>query len=129
MSWHELLTSEHAAKYAEFQHRLVDYGLWMVEVHQVARKPLNTGYAYEGLIPAFVVARQSGLKEAQNILGCAIDSGMKRVTGMQLGHKLAVGLAAQAPPLERTRGGVQNSLSEPGLRIDTTQHQMHAVIM
>lgn len=129
MAWHELLTSEHAAKYAEFQHRLVDYGLWMVEVHQVARKNLNTGYAFEGLIPAFVVSRQSGLKEAQNILGCAIDSGMRRVTSMQIGHPLAVGLAAEAPSLERTRGGVQNSLTEPGLRIDTTQHQMHAVIM
>jgi len=129
MAWHELLNSEHAAEYEKFQHRLVDYGLWMVEVHGVAHRALNTGYAYEGLIPAFLSAKKAGLPEAQNILGCAIDLGMRRVTGMQLGHPLAVGLAAEAPSLERTRGGVQNSLKESGLRIDTTQHQMHAVIM
>jgi UDP-N-acetylmuramoyl-tripeptide--D-alanyl-D-alanine ligase len=129
MAWHELLTSDHAEKYKPFQHRLVDYGLWMVEVHQVGKRTRNTGYAFEGLIPAYLAAEDAQLKTAQGILGCAIDAGMQRITGMQLGHPLASALAAQAPPLDRTRGGVQNAFEEPGLRIDTTQHQMHAVIM
>lgn len=129
MAWYELLSSEHAEMYNDFRLRLVNYGLWMVQVHKVNEKNLNTGYAFEGLIPAFQVAREAGLKDAQDVLGCAIYEGMRHVTGMQLGHSLAAGLAAKAPALERTKGGVQNSLTEPALRIDTTQHQMHAVIM
>merc|ERR1719163_76173 len=101
----------------------------MVEVHRLAIRTKNTGYAFEGLIPAYLTAQKLGLQDAQGILGCAIDNGMRRVTSMQLGHPLASGLAAEAPTLERTQGGVQNSFTEPGLRIDTTQHQMHAVIM
>lgn len=129
MSWYELLTSAQADKFVKFQHRLVDFGLWMVEVHKVNRKSLNTGYAFEGLIPAFNMARKLGLQDAQGVLGCAIDEGMRRVTSMQLGHPLASGLAAQAPAVDRTKGGVQNGFETSGLRIDTTQHQMHAVIM
>lgn len=129
MAWHELLTSDHAQQYAPFQRRLVDYGLWMVEVHRLGRRTRNTGYAFEGLIPAYLAAEGAELHDAQGILGCAIDEGMRKVTGMQLGHPLAIGLAAKAPSQDRTRGGVQNAFEESALRIDTTQHQMHAVIM
>jgi len=129
MSWHELVTSEHADQYKDFKHRLVDYGLWMVEVHGINRRSMNTGYAFEGLIPAYLTAKKTGLKDAQAIIGCAIDEGMRKISAMQLGHPLAMGLASTAPANARTNGGVQNSLTEAGLRIDTTQHQMHAVIM
>jgi len=129
MAWHELVTSQHADQYKDYKHRLVDYGLWMVEVHGVNRRSMNTGYAFEGLIPAYLTAQSTGHKDAQRILGCAVDEGMRKVSAMQLGHPLAMGLASQAPANVRTNGGVQNSLGEASLRIDTTQHQMHAVIM
>merc|ERR1719274_267528 len=121
MAWHELLTSEHAGEFAAFRPRLVDYGLWLVQVHKVNSRPRNTGYAFEGLIPAYDMARRIGRNAAARALGCAIDEGIRKVSAMQLGHPFAAGLARKAPPSERTRGGVQNSLTEPLLRIDTTQ--------
>lgn len=128
MAWYEVLTSDQAADFSVFRRRLVDYALWMVQVHDLAKRTKNTGYAFEGMIPAFVVARNSKMHDAERILGCAINEGMRRVSGMQLGHPLAASMAKKAPPLSRTRGGVQNGPKEPLLRIDTTQHQLHAVI-
>lgn len=129
MAWHELLTSDHAEDFAAFRHRLVDYGLWLVKVHRLSKRTRNTGYAFEGLVPAYAMARELGRSKGQMTLGCAIVKGLRKVSGMQLGHPLADGSAREAPPDKRTRGGVQNSLTEPLLRIDTTQHQMHGIIL
>lgn len=128
MAWYELLTSDQAADFSAFKKRLVDYGLWIVEVHKLEKRTRNTGYAFEGLIPAYLMARDSKRNDAMRVLGCAINGGMLRVSKMQIGHPLASSLAKKAPMLSRTKGGVQNAFEEPLLRIDTTQHQLHAVI-
>jgi len=128
MAWYEVLTSDHAPDFTAFQDRLVDYGLWMVNVHKTLTRKKNTGYAFEGLIPAYLMAGKLGRVEDQKTLACTITKGLSTVTRMQIGHPLAGGIAKRAPLSERIRGGVQNSLKDPGLRIDTVQHQMHAVI-
>merc|ERR1719352_1924100 len=75
---------------------MIDYSLWLVEVHRLLGRTRNTGYAFEGLIPAFLVAKERQRWDAVNTLGCAIDRGMRRVSSMQLGHSLATGKAKSA---------------------------------
>lgn len=129
MAWYELLTSSQAHDYEAFSNRLIDYSLWIVEEHNVLNRTRNTGYAFEGLVPAFSVAKDTNRWGAVNTLGCAIDRGMRRVSSMQLGHPLAAGIAKTAKLTEQIQGGVQDAIKETKLRIDTTQHQMHAAIL
>merc|ERR1719487_1170658 len=124
MAWYELLTSERAARFEPFRRRLVDYGLWIVKVHDLLSRTKNIGYAFEGLVPAYLMAKSLTTEKdgdddrlgsgAVEKLGCAIDEGMRMVSAMQLGHPLAKGLAKEAGPEdempERILGGVQNSL-------------------
>merc|ERR1719230_300747 len=88
MAWHELLTSDRAKNFKDYKKRLVDYGLWMVKVHDVLGRTKNTGYAFEGLVPAYLAAEKLDRKKDREALGCAIDEGMRRVSAMQLGHPL-----------------------------------------
>eukprot|EP00747_Dinoflagellata_sp_TGD_P166070 gnl/TRDRNA2_/TRDRNA2_188303_c0_seq1.p1 gnl/TRDRNA2_/TRDRNA2_188303_c0~~gnl/TRDRNA2_/TRDRNA2_188303_c0_seq1.p1 ORF type:complete len:442 (-),score=52.74 gnl/TRDRNA2_/TRDRNA2_188303_c0_seq1:72-1397(-) len=129
MAWYELLTSSHADEYSAFRHRIVKYGLWIVNKHKLLKRTRNFGYAFEGLIPAFLIAKDLSDWDALETLGCAIDRGMRKVSSMQLGHPLATGLAKHARLSNRTRGGVQDAFKETKLRIDTTEHQMHAAIL
>jgi len=129
MAWYELLTSPKASEYSHFRDRLIDYSLWIIEVHKLLGRTRNTGYAFEGLIPAFLIAKERQRWDAVSTLGCAIDRGMRRVSSMQLGHPLAAGMAKAATLSNRTRGGVQDAFKEAKLRIDTTAHQMHAAIL
>lgn len=136
MAWYELLTSEKESEFQDYKQRLVDFGLWQVNVHDLLSRTRNIGYAFEGLVPAYLLATEleDDGGEAAEVLGCAIDQGLRMVSAMQLGHPLAQGVAREAGESaaevpERFRGGVQNSLDLAPLRIDTTQHQMHAVLM
>eukprot|EP00547_Thalassionema_nitzschioides_P003115 CAMPEP_0194211102 /NCGR_PEP_ID=MMETSP0156-20130528/9380_1 /TAXON_ID=33649 /ORGANISM="Thalassionema nitzschioides, Strain L26-B" /LENGTH=565 /DNA_ID=CAMNT_0038938543 /DNA_START=101 /DNA_END=1798 /DNA_ORIENTATION=+ len=108
---------------------LVDLALWMVDVHGTLGRPKNTGYAYEGIVPAWSYAATSGSNTgtAQH-LHCTIEEGMARLISWQVGMGL-VENSVDDWDGQKGLGGVQNSLKEPGLRIDTTQHQMHATIL
>jgi UDP-N-acetylmuramoyl-tripeptide--D-alanyl-D-alanine ligase len=62
-------------------------------------------------------------------LECTIEKGLDKLISWQ------VGMGAEKRPDVITwdgakgLGGVQNSHDESGLRIDVTQHQMHAIIL
>ena len=105
---------------------------WMIFTHDTLRRTRNTGYAYEGLIHAYRIARDRGYRDAVNRLRYTIDRGMYKLTAMQVGGPLArknkfLRRNPTKDPL--AVGGVMNGMSAPGLRIDVTQHQMHAVIL
>lgn len=107
---------------------------WMIDVHRTLSRGKNTGYAYEGLVPAWSWASHVGIgddneyKRARKIQ-CTMEQGMSKLISWQVGmgvekyHEDIVWDGA------RGLGGVQNSAKETGLRIDTTQHQMHATIL
>lgn len=121
----------------EFGSRLIDLALWMVDVHQTLEKSRNTGYAYEGITPAWAWAAhiidspdiKSNRKVVANAqrLHCTIHKGMDKLISWQ------VGMGAEASDEEWDEssglGGVQNAAHQSGLRIDVTQHQMHATIL
>lgn len=133
MAFYELATVE----FEEEQHYdptrfgswLVDLALWMVDVHETLNRPKNTGYAYEGIVPAWSYAAASGSNPgtAQH-LHCTIEEGLARLISWQVGMGTVENNVEEWDG-KMGLGGVQNSRKEPGLRIDTTQHQMHATIL
>jgi len=128
MSWTEMVTSdwEDTEVYGDTVIRLAD---WMIDVHRTLRRNRNTAYAYEGIISAYVVAERRGDTFHIDKYRCVMNRGLRRLTTWQVGHPLANKHVMQAPDDPKSKGGIQNHASEPPLRIDVTQHQMHAVIL
>lgn len=103
---------------------------WMIDVHRTLKRLKNTGYAYEGIIHAYEMARIRNDEERRLKFGCAIDMGLERLLTWQVGSPYANRFASAADPQNRLAlGGVQNAAAESALRIDVTQHQMHAVVL
>ena len=128
MAWYELATSgwDGADSWGD---RLLELADWMVNTHNVSKRSRNTAYAFEGLIPAWEIARQRGDTKRQAALNCVIHEGLAKLTSWQVGHPMAITPLAKAAEDPLAVGGVQNHASEAPLRIDVVQHQMHAVIM
>jgi len=105
---------------------------WIVNTHGILRRTRNTGYSFEGLTHAYRIAEKRGDRAIASRLERTIDKGMNKLTSWQV----------EGPLVKRNKfllkhrtedplaiGGIMNHRSEPGLRIDVTQHQMHAVIL
>lgn len=126
MAWYELHGAGADGPWADW---LLDLAVWMIDTHQTLRRRRNTSYAYEGIVPAFAVATERGDPRAAKYR-CVIDQGLRKLTTWQVGHPLALPYVQEADPTDaRARGGVQNIGDEPGLRVDVTQHQVHALIL
>jgi len=134
MAWYELMGMEDP-EFAKYAQRTLRYGDWLN-----ARNPGNTvnmGYAFEGLIPAFVTAVREGDQEKERKFACAIREGVANLHSLQVGHTKAHDLAeplaktsdAKLEKDERAQGGAQGTRASAALRIDTTQHQLHALLM
>jgi UDP-N-acetylmuramoyl-tripeptide--D-alanyl-D-alanine ligase len=127
MAYFELATWKKPGVHGE---RLMDLADWMIDVHRTLKRTRNTGYAYEGIIPAYAIAKATGATERAKKLRCTIDRGLSKLTSWQVGHPMANGyIRARNEHDARAIGGVQNHRKESRLRIDVTQHQMHAVIL
>ncbi len=128
MAYYELATSgwPDTARFADFALALAD---WEIDVHKTLTRQRNTGYAYEGLIPAYDLAHQRGDTERTAKYGCVIDLALERLISWQVGGPLATSYTGDVDAKDKEAiGGVQNERDEPALRIDVTQHQLHAVI-
>ena len=105
---------------------------WMIHVHKTLERTRNTGYAYEGIIHAYHLAKNRNLKAALNDLAYTIDTGLYKLTSWQVGGPLQhrnryLSQHPTGDPL--AVGGIMNHRQQAPLRIDVTQHQMHAVIL
>ncbi|GAB0491613.1 hypothetical protein MMPV_002867 [Pyropia vietnamensis] len=137
-----------AAARAVYGRWLVDLATWVVEVHKVAHRRRNTGYAAEGLVHAYAYAASAdgaaaGLAHRAQPIGCAVDAVLAKLTTWQVGHTWAnAAIVAGGGGVRGGRGGaprpasalagwggIQNHPTESGLRVDTTQHQLHAVLL
>ena len=126
MAWFEMVDAGWTADvHAE---RLMDLAVWMIDDHRTLSRTRNTGYAYEGIVPAWEVARRRSDPRADK-LACTIHQGLRKLTSWQVGSVNAVASVREAPDDPRSKGGVQNHAVESLLRVDTTQHQMHAVVL
>lgn len=129
MAYYELYTAgwPGTEKYAK---RAIDLAYWMIDVRKVLERKKNTGYAYEGLVSAWELARLTGDRQAMGKIGDVIDRGLLKLCSWQVGNPLQNRFLKDHPTDDpRAVGGAMNGEADPVLRIDTTQHQMHAVIL
>ena len=105
---------------------------WMIHVHKTLKRNLNTAYAYEGLTYAYKIAKMKNDQAALDELSYTIDKGMYKLTSWQVGGPLQTTnrfLKDHPTKNPLAVGGIMNHRKKPPLRIDVTQHQMHAVIL
>ena len=103
---------------------------WMIHTHRTLERTRNTAYAYEGIIPALLVAKSRQHDAAINDLSNTIDIALYKLTTWQVGGPLLTQnefLMANQTSDPLAVGGIMNHSNVPLLRIDVTQHQMHAV--
>lgn len=102
----------------------------MIDVHQVLSRRRNTSYAMEGLACAYRLAELGDDEVSARKLRAALQTGLLKLTSWQVGGPLpSAYLRAHPEYLADCRGGVLEADENPWLRIDITQHQMHAVIL
>jgi len=131
MAWYEAMGTKDPdfSKYASRQLRYSGYILRKSGLSGTG----NKGFLFEGIIPAYVTAVQVGDKKAEREFACAIRHGVANLHRLMVGHTKAGDLKEQSNSDnfddERAQGGAQGSLKSGALRIDTTQHQLHALLM
>jgi len=129
MAFFELTTTgwPDTEKYAG---RVIELADWMIDTHRTLGRARNTAYAYEGIVHAYELARRAGDADHAAKFGRVIEAGLAKLTSWQVGGPTANAFISSHPTDDPLAiGGVQNHRSEAPLRIDVTQHQMHAVIL
>jgi hypothetical protein len=125
MAFYEIYTAGWDDKYAD---RVIDLAYWMIDTHKTLKRTKNTAYAHEGMIHAWEVARLTGNEKAQKKIGRVIDKGLYKLTTWQVnGPKENLYLKTKFGDDPLATGGIMNYCCDKNLRIDVTQHQMHAV--
>ena len=114
--------------YQKFGRYVVDLAHWMIDVHQTLKRPKNTAYAYEGLCCALEIARLENDQQAAQKIANVIDQGLFKLISWQKGSLLEVEFLKRVSDL-KAFGAVINGEQDPVLRIDVTQHQLHAMIL
>lgn len=127
MAFYELATSNvpDTASYGDTVLSLAD---WMIDVHGTLWRLRNTGYAYEGIIHAYALAKKRNDPRAAKY-ACVIELGMTRLLSWQVGGPLASAFAKQGATDKLALGGALNEARDAALRIDVTQHQSHAILL
>ncbi|MFC1853991.1 hypothetical protein ACFL27_27720, partial [candidate division CSSED10-310 bacterium] len=129
MSYFEIATSgwENTTFFGDVVIELAD---WMIDVHHTLWRTRNTAYAYEGIIHAFELARTRNDAAHTAKFAAVIDRGLSKLISWQVGGPLQNRYLRQRHITDKLAvGGVMNHRKEPLLRIDVTQHQMHAIIL
>jgi hypothetical protein len=125
MAFYEIYTAGWDDRYAE---RIIDLAYWMIDTHKTLMRSKNTAYAHEGMIHAWEIARLTGNEKAQKKIGRVIDKGLYKLTTWQVnGPKENLYLKTKFGDDPLATGGIMNYCCDKNLRIDVTQHQMHAV--
>jgi UDP-N-acetylmuramoyl-tripeptide--D-alanyl-D-alanine ligase len=129
MSYYEIATSgwEETEGYSDV---LIDLADWMIDVHHTLERTRNTGYAYEGIIHAYKIALEKDDKKHIEKYESVIDEGLYKLTSWQVEGPIPNSFLQNHSTTDTLAiGGIMNHKEEPPLRIDVTQHQMHAVIL
>jgi hypothetical protein len=129
MAFYEISQTEWKGS-KKFAGYVIDLADWMIDAHRTLKRTRNTAYAYEGIIHAYALAKLKGDAFHTKKFACTIDQGLEKLTTWQVGHSISNKIIKSHPTADRHAiGGIQNHKHRPGLRIDVTQHQMHAVLL
>ena len=103
---------------------------WMIDVHRTLERTRNTAYAYEGIIHAYEIACRNNDSKRIEKYFLVIEEGLYKLTTWQVGGPIPNTYLQNHTTSDKFAiGGIMNHKEEPPLRIDVTQHQMHAVIL
>ena len=109
---------------------VIDAAIWMIDTHKTLQRKRNTGYAYEGIVLAHELCRRHKRSARTKKLATVIDQGMSRLVSWQVGGPTPNAfLKKNKTDDPQWVGGIMNAADDPWLRIDVTQHQMHATIL
>lgn len=129
MAFSELATSDWEDS-TEFGDHVIELADWMIDEHKTLERTRNTAYAYEGIIPAYRIAKLRHDDAHATKFRRVIETGLAKLTTWQVGSPTANSNVRSANLTDQKAvGGIQNHRRETQLRIDVTQHQMHAVIL
>lgn len=110
--------------------RTIELANWMIDTHRTLERRKNTAYAQEGIVSAYALATAIGEDAAARKLRQVIERGLGKLMTWQVGSPRQNDYAeAKAGDDPLARGGVMNAKDEPVLRIDVTQHQLHAMLL
>ena len=108
----------------------VDMGYWIVNRHKILRRTRNTAYAMEGLLFAYKCADILQDPQAKLCFVLTVDRGLYKLSSWQIGSELENNYLSQHKFRNPVMiGGILSGPGDPLIRIDTVQHQMHAVIL
>lgn len=111
-----------------FARRTVELAHWMIDVHQTLRRTRNTAYAHEGIAVAYELARRLDDRKSMEKFRGVMEEAFLKLMSWQVGGPIPNEFLLQHPTQDpRAVGGVMNGASDPVLRIDVTQHQLHAM--
>ena len=110
---------------------LLRMGHWETDVYKITTKPFTVAANLEGLACAAEYARIRGDMQAYRKFSDAIDQSLYVMTTWQVGGPVPNEyIRAHPTSVKYAVGGVMLRAADwPNLRIDMTQHQMHAVIL
>lgn len=128
MAYHELAMSGWPES-GLYRDRVFEIADWLVDRHRLLTVRGNAGYAFEGLVPAWRLADLGGERLRAARYARVIDLGLRALMSYQIGHPMAPARLRDPSIPARARGGCHADLRRPLLRIDVTQHQLHAMLL
>lgn len=106
---------------------------WQIFGNRLDTKNGNTGYAIEGLVSAYVLAKRAGMEAESKEIREAIDKTLSRLMTWQVGgpfesyNPFLKTWKGKLP--DRVFGGVTSNADSGYIRIDIVQHQLHAMLL
>jgi hypothetical protein len=103
---------------------------WQIHVRDILYVRANTGYAIEGLVPAYEAAQELKNRSAAEDIRWTVNEMMENLLRYQVDGPLApadLGMIENKP--SSAKGGFINASGETKLRVDVTQHMAHAILM
>jgi UDP-N-acetylmuramoyl-tripeptide--D-alanyl-D-alanine ligase len=104
----------------------------MMHTHKTLKRRKGTGYAYEGIVHGYKLAKDRNLTAAVDDIGYTIDRGLYKLTSWQVQGPLADQnkfLTENPTDDPLAIGGHMNHKRQAPLRIDVTQHTLHAQLL
>ena len=106
---------------------------WQLLEHRLLDREGNTGYAVEGLVSAYVLAKNAGKDADAQVIRGAIDAVLAKLMTWQIGgpfHQFNPFFKQWAGKIpDRAFGGITSAQDSGYIRIDVVQHQLHAMLL
>lgn len=108
------------------------YAWWLIHGNKLEERTGNTGYSVEGLLGVYSIFDANGDKENAAKIRAITERIMARLLTLQCGSELSKYNSALSKIIkfpENAEGGIIAADDDPTVRIDTHQHQMHAMLL